>query len=169
MRRSDAAVGTAAFFFIAPGMVAGLVPWWITRWHVRSPFPGWMALRFVGGALILTGAAFLVHAFVRFVTEGAGTPAPVAPTERLVVGGAYRYVRNPMYLAVLGVIVGQALLLGQLPLFTYAAVVAASMAVFVRAYEEPVLSRKFGREYDDYRRHVPGWWPRLQNPYRNRT
>ena len=110
-----------------------------------------------------------MHAFARFVTEGAGTPAPIAPTERLVVGGAYRYVRNPMYLAVLGVIVGQALLLGQLLLFTYAAVVAAIMAVFVRAYEEPVLSRKFGREYDDYRRHVPGWWPRLQNPYRNRT
>ena len=169
MRRSYAAVGTAAFFFIAPGIVAGLVPWWITRWQMQTPFSGWAALRFVGGTLIVAGTGFLVHAFARFVTEGAGTPAPVAPTERLVVGGAYRYVRNPMYLAVLGVIVGQALLLGQLRLFTYAGVVAVTMAAFVRAYEEPVLSRKFGREYDDYRRHVPAWWPRLQNPYRNRT
>jgi protein-S-isoprenylcysteine O-methyltransferase Ste14 len=169
VRRSYAAVGTTAFFFIAPGIVAGLVPWWITRWQMQTPFPGWAALRFVGGTLILAGTAFLVHAFARFVTEGAGTPAPVAPTEHLVVGGAYRYVRNPMYLAVLGVIVGQALLLGQLSLFAYAAGVAATMAAFVRAYEEPVLSRQFGREYDNYRRLVPGWWPRLQNPYRNRT
>jgi protein-S-isoprenylcysteine O-methyltransferase Ste14 len=87
----------------------------------------------------------------------------------LVVGGAYRYVRNPMYLAVLAVIVGQALVFGQLHLFVYAVVVALTMAAFVRWYEEPVLSRKFGREYDEYRRQVGGWWPRLQKPYRNRT
>ena len=121
------------------------------------------------GLSIAAGLAFLIHAFARFVTEGAGTPAPVAPTERLVVGGAYRYVRNPMYLAVLSVIVGQALVLGQFHLLTYAAVIAAIMLAFVRGYEEPVLSQKFGAEYDDYRRHVPGWWPRLQNPYRNRS
>jgi protein-S-isoprenylcysteine O-methyltransferase Ste14 len=169
MRRSYAAVGTAAFFFLAPGVVAGLLPWWLTRWEMETPFPGWGPLRLLGGALIVAGAAFLIHAFARFVTEGAGTPAPVAPTERLVVGGAYRYVRNPMYLAVLAVIVGQALVFGQLHLFVYAVVVALTMAAFVRWYEEPVLSRKFGREYDEYRRQVGGWWPRLQKPYRNRT
>jgi Putative protein-S-isoprenylcysteine methyltransferase len=169
MRRSYAAVGTAAFFVLAPGVVAGLVPWWLTRWQVQTPLPGWTVFRLLGGALIAAGLAFLIHAFARFVTEGAGTPAPVAPTERLVVGGAYRYVRNPMYLAVLSVIVGQALVLGQFHLLTYAAVIAAIMVAFVRGYEEPVLSQKFGAEYDDYRRHVPGWWPRLQNPYRNRT
>jgi protein-S-isoprenylcysteine O-methyltransferase Ste14 len=169
MRRSAAAVGTAAFFVLAPGVVAGLVPWWLTRWQVRTPLPGWIVSRLLGGALIAAGLAFLIHAFARFVTEGAGTPAPVAPTERLVVGGAYRYVRNPMYLAVLSVIVGQALVLGQFHLLTYAAVIAAIMLAFVRGYEEPVLSRKFGAEYDVYRRNVPGWWPRLQNPYRNRS
>jgi protein-S-isoprenylcysteine O-methyltransferase Ste14 len=169
MRKSYAAVGTAAFFFLAPGVVAGLLPWWLTRWEVQTPFPGWGSLRFLGAMLIVAGAAFLIHAFARFVTEGAGTPAPVAPTERLVVGGAYRYVRNPMYLAVLAVIVGQALVFGQLHLFVYATVVALTMAVFVRWYEEPVLARKFGREYDEYRRHVRGWWPRVQKPYRNRT
>ena len=169
MRRSAAAVGTAAFFVLAPGVVAGLVPWWLTRWQVRTPLPGWIVSRLFGGALIAAGLAFLIHAFARFVTEGAGTPAPVAPTERLVVGGAYRYVRNPMYLAVLSVIVGQALVLGQFHLLTYAAVIAAIMLAFVRGYEEPVLSRKFGAEYDVYRRSVPGWWPRLQNPYRNRS
>jgi protein-S-isoprenylcysteine O-methyltransferase Ste14 len=169
MRKSYAAFGTAAFFFLAPGVVAGLIPWWMTRWQMRSPSSGWELLQIVGGALILGGAGFLIHAFARFVTEGAGTPAPVAPTQHLVVGGAYRYVRNPMYLAVLAIIVGQALVLGQLHLLTYAAVVAVVMAAFVRWYEEPVLARRFGREYEDYRSHVPGWCPAYKKPYRNRT
>lgn len=169
MRRGYAALGTAAFFFLAPGVVAGLLPWWITGWQMRSPLPGWGPLRILGVALIVAGAGFLIHAFMRFVTEGAGTPAPIAPTEHLVVGGAYRYVRNPMYLAVLSAIIGQALVLGRLHLLTYAAVVGAIMAAFVRLYEEPILASRFGREYEDYRRHVPGWWPRLHNPYKTRT
>jgi protein-S-isoprenylcysteine O-methyltransferase Ste14 len=169
MRRTYAAVGTAAFFLLAPGVVAGVLPWWLTRWEMRPAFFGWVTLRFTGAALILLGVAFLVHAFARFVTEGAGTPAPIAPTEHLVTGGAYRYVRNPMYLAVLAVIVGQALVLAQSHLLTYAMVIAAIMAAFVRWYEEPVLSQQFGRDFDDYRRQVPAWWPRLQKPYRNRN
>ena len=88
----------------------------------------------------------LVQAFARFVREGLGTPAPVAPTETLVVGGLYRYVRNPMYLAVLATIVGQALLLGQPILLGYAFVVWIAFASFVRFYEEPHLTRRFGRE-----------------------
>ncbi len=106
------------------------------------------------------GLAVLLHAFGRFVLEGIGTPAPVAPTARLVVGGAYRYVRNPMYLAVAAVIFGQALLLGQAGLLLYAAVFCVIVAAFVRVYEEPVLSRRFGAQYEAYRRAVPAWWPR---------
>jgi protein-S-isoprenylcysteine O-methyltransferase Ste14 len=101
-----------------------------------------------------------VHAFARFVAQGRGTPAPIAPTERLVVTGPYRYVRNPMYLAVLAAIVGQALVLWQGVLLTYAAVVCASFVAFVKAYEEPTLARRFGGQYAAYRRAVPGWWPR---------
>jgi protein-S-isoprenylcysteine O-methyltransferase Ste14 len=169
MRKPGALAGSGAFFVLAPGVVAGLVPWWLTSWHVRSPLPFWGPLRVVGVVFVLAGTAFLVHAFARFVTEGAGTPAPIAPTEHLVVGGVYRYVRNPMYLAVVTVIVGQALVLGQLGLLVYASAVGFAMAAFVRLYEEPTLRRRYGAEYDAYRRHVPGWWPRLQNPYRNRT
>jgi protein-S-isoprenylcysteine O-methyltransferase Ste14 len=164
-----AAAGSVAFFLAAPCVVAGLVPWWLTRWQVRSPLPFWIPLRVVGGVLVLAGAAFLMHAFARFVTEGSGTPAPIAPTERLVVGGVYRYVRNPMYLAVVTIIVGQAFVFGQLGLLVYALAVGLTMAAFVRLYEEPTLRRRYGAEYDEYRRHVRGWWPRLQNPYRNRT
>ena len=109
--------------------------------------------------LIAAGVAVLLSAFVRFVTEGVGTPAPVAPTQRLVVGGLYRYVRNPMYLAVAATIVGQALVLGQLVLLPYAAGFVLVVYAFVRLYEEPTLRRQFGDQYEEYRQAVPGWWP----------
>ncbi len=157
-----AAAGTAAFFVLAPGVVAGLVPWLLTGWEVDEPLPYWLPLRVVGLALLAAGVAVLGHAFVRFVVEGLGTPAPVAPTERLVVGGLYRYVRNPMYLAVEATIVGQALLLGQLSLLVYATFVGVAFAAFVQWYEEPTLRRQFGDEYEAYRRTVPAWLPRLR-------
>lgn len=162
MRRPSAAVGASLFFALAPGVVAGLVPWWITGWDA---VPVWPPLRIAGGALLVVSALVLVEAFARFVLEGAGTPAPVAPTERLVVGGLFRYVRNPMYLAVVGAVLGQALLLGRPALAAYAVTVGVVMVAFVRGYEEPALRRQFGADYDAYRRAVPGWWPRL-SPWR---
>jgi protein-S-isoprenylcysteine O-methyltransferase Ste14 len=165
MRRSMAATGTAVFFALAPGTVAGLVPWWLTGWRLGRPLADWAPLRVVGALLVGAGVGVLVHAFVRFVVEGLGTPAPVAPTERLVVGGLYRHVRNPMYLAVVAAIVGQALLLWQWVLVPYAAVVAVAFVVFVLGYEQPSLQRQFGSQYDAYRRAVPAWWPRLR-PWR---
>jgi protein-S-isoprenylcysteine O-methyltransferase Ste14 len=80
---------------------------------------------------------------------------------QLVVSGLYRYVRNPMYLAVLAVIAGQALMLGRPVLLTYAAVVGIAFGAFVRWYEQPALARRYGAQYEAYRRDVPGWWPRL--------
>jgi protein-S-isoprenylcysteine O-methyltransferase Ste14 len=112
--------------------------------------------------LVVAGGAVLVQAFARFVREGAGTPAPVAPTERLVVGGLYRYVRNPMYLAVAATILGQALILGSRLLFGYAALFLAVVATFVRLYEEPTLLRRYGAEYEAYRAAVPAWVPHLR-------
>jgi protein-S-isoprenylcysteine O-methyltransferase Ste14 len=107
----------------------------------------------------------LVHAFTRFAVEGLGTPAPVAPTTNLVVGGLYRHVRNPMYLAVLLVVIGQAIVFGHVFLATYAAGLAVAFVSFVQLYEEPTLASRFGGQYDAYRRAVPGWWPRLR-PWR---
>jgi protein-S-isoprenylcysteine O-methyltransferase Ste14 len=150
---------------LAPGVVAGLIPWWLTDWRVEQPLPLWLPVRILGVVLLAAGVAVLLHAFLRFVVEGIGTPAPVAPTKRLVVGGLYRYVRNPMYLAVAATIVGQALVLGQLVLLLYAAGFAVVVAAFVRWYEEPTLSRQFGDQYEEYRRSVPGWWAR-RHPWR---
>jgi protein-S-isoprenylcysteine O-methyltransferase Ste14 len=117
-------------------------------------------VRVIGGLLTVAGAAFVVHAFVSFVVEGLGTPAPIAPPERLVVGGAFRWVRNPMYVAVTAAILGQAMLLGRWELLVYAALFWATTAAFVRVYEEPNLERRFGDDYAEYRRTVPAWLPR---------
>jgi protein-S-isoprenylcysteine O-methyltransferase Ste14 len=157
--RARAAVGSLVFLVLAPGVVAGLVPWLLTGWHVQH---GSLPLQVLGALLLGAGIVVLVHAFARFVVEGLGTPAPVAPTERLVVGGLYRYVRNPMYLAVTATIVGQGLLLGRPELLLYALAFVAVVAAFVRWYEEPTMRRQFGAEYEEYRRAVPGWWPRLR-------
>src|ERR671921_960722 len=162
MRRSTAAVGSALFLLLAPGVVVGLIPWALTRWQVREPLPYWAPARVLGGVVLLAGLIALVAAFVRFVVEGLGTPAPVAAPERLVVGGVYRYVRNPMYVAVLAAIVGQALLLGRLGLLLYAGATWLVAAAFVHWYEEPTLTRQFGANYEAYRRAVPAWWPRLR-------
>jgi protein-S-isoprenylcysteine O-methyltransferase Ste14 len=162
MRRPAAAAGSTLFFAIAPGVVAGAVPWWLTRWQVRGPLAHWAPVRVAGLILLTVGAIVLVQAFARFVAEGRGTPAPVAPTERLVVGGLYRFVRNPMYLAVVAAITGQGLALGQFVLLGYAAVVWVTVASFVRCYEEPTLARQFGAQYQAYRRAVPAWRPRIR-------
>jgi protein-S-isoprenylcysteine O-methyltransferase Ste14 len=162
MRRRTAAVGSAVFFLLAPGVVVGLIPWLLTRWQAREPLPYWVPMRVLGGILLVAGLIVVIQAFVRFVVEGLGTPAPIAAPERLVVGGVYRYVRNPMYVAVLAAIVGQALLLGQLGLLVYAAAAWLVVAAFVRFYEEPTLTRRFGADYEAYRRAVPAWWPRLR-------
>ena len=165
MGRAGAAVGSAVFFALAPGVVAGVVPWWLTGWEATDLPWWWLPLRVAGVVLLVAGAGVLVHAFARFVAEGVGTPAPVAPTRELVVGGLYRYVRNPMYLAVLAAIVGQGLILGRLVLLAYAAVMAAAFVSFVHWYEEPTLAEQFGARYLAYRRAVPGWWPR-RHPWR---
>ena len=160
MRKAKAALGSLVFLAVAPGVVAGLVPWLLTGWEKEEPLPGWALVRILGWVLVAVGVVVVVLAFARFVHEGLGTPAPVGPTEHLVVGGLYRYVRNPMYLAVAATIVGQALVLAQPLLLLYAGAFLLTVATFVHWYEEPTLRRQFGADYEAYLRAVPGWWPR---------
>lgn len=158
MRTTTAAGGSTVFLVIAPGTVAGLAPWWLTRWQAGTPYP--LLVRAGGVILLAAGTAVLLHAFAWFAIEGTGTPAPAVPTQRLVTGGLYRYVRNPMYLAVLAVIAGQALFLSRPVLLVYAAAVGAAVGAFARWYEEPTLARQYGAQYQAYRRQVPAWCPR---------
>jgi len=162
MRRWQAALGSVAFFAVAPGVVVGLVPWWLTGWDSRDPMPYGWPVRLIGIVLVVAGAAVLLSAFARFVRDGIGTPAPVAPTQHLVVRGLYRHVRNPMYLAVWSGILGQAVLLAQMSLLWWLLAVVLATTAFVRFYEEPTLRRQFPDEYDAYLAEVPGWIPRLR-------
>jgi protein-S-isoprenylcysteine O-methyltransferase Ste14 len=158
-------IGSLVFFIIAPGTVAGWMPYWLTAWQMQPPLFGVRGLRPIGVVLGAAGVVLLVDCFLRFALEGRGTPAPVAPTEALVASGPYRHVRNPMYIAVLTIIAGQALLLGSRALAAYAGAVWLLFHIFVIVYEEPTLRRRYGASYEAYRAHVDRWWPRIR-PWR---
>src|SRR5205823_13392579 len=112
MKRTSAISVSAIFAISAPGTVAGIVPWWISRWKIQAPFLHFYGFRVIGVLFILLGLPVLLDSFARFALQGLGTPAPPFPTRHLVVTGLYRYVRHPMHVAVVGLIAGQALLLG---------------------------------------------------------
>ena len=162
---NDRGMGSTLFFAVAPSSVAGLVPWWITHWEFRPPFFDLDATRAVGILLIVAGLPGLVDSFARFALQGLGTPAPIAPTQNLVVTGLYRHVRNPIYVALVAVILGQAVLFGDQRLLVYGVLVWLAFHAFVVGYEEPALVHRFGTEYEDFRANVPRWIPRL-TPWR---
>jgi protein-S-isoprenylcysteine O-methyltransferase Ste14 len=162
MNKPLAAVGSLIFFLAAPGTVAVLIPWLLTGWEPAAAPRWWWPLSIPGVLLVLAGAALLVHSFMTFVIEGLGTPAPVAPPSNLVVGGLYRYVRNPMYIGLIAAILGQALWLWRWELMVYAAAVWVITASYVKWREEPVLAGRFGKSYQEYRDNVPAWIPRLR-------
>jgi protein-S-isoprenylcysteine O-methyltransferase Ste14 len=161
--RALAAAASALFLVLAPGTVAGYVPWRISRWRVGYPGDGtaFLPLRVLGALLIAAGLGVLLDSFARFALQGVGTPAPPLPTRHLVVSGLYRHVRNPMYVAVAALILGQGAFFGSLGVVEYGALVWVCFHVFVLAYEEPTLRRQFGDEYEAFRAHVPRWLPRL--------
>jgi protein-S-isoprenylcysteine O-methyltransferase Ste14 len=162
MSRTSAVIGTALFFFIAPCVVAGLIPWSITRWELWAALPLYPLLAIAGGIVVLAGLLLLLDSFVRFAVEGIGTPAPVAPTRNLVIRGGYRFVRNPMYVAVVSLILGQALMFASLPLLFYGAAIWLAFHLFVLFYEEPTLESSFGEQYASFRAEVPRWIPRIR-------
>ena len=142
--------------FGGPAIVAGLVPLLLTRWDA-DPQP--LALKILGGLVLAAGAALVLETTTRFALQGRGTPAPWAPPERFVERGSYRFVRSPMYLGVILLVVGQGLLLGREILFAWAAAAWLIFTAFLAFYEEPQLRRRFGADYDDYRRRVRRWLP----------
>lgn len=159
--RVRAWAGTIVFLALAPGIVAGLIPWLLTGWRIPWSPPWLVPVAIVSVLLIGSGVVVLLDAFIRFA-RADGTPAPPVPTAHLVVDGPYRFVRNPMYLAVLAIILGQALLFASTATVVYAALTFAGVFLFVRFYEEPTLEATYGDEYRRYRRRVRGWMPRLR-------
>ena len=152
MSKAIAVLGSALFFVIAPLMLAGFVPWWVTYWEFRPAFFGVDLTRILGGILIIVGVPGLVDSFARFALEGLGAPAPIAPTQKLVVTGLYRYVRNPIYIAVVAVIFGQALLFGDWRLLWYGALLwlfFSSLCSDVRRTDAQANIRHGVRELSD--------------------
>ena len=162
MKRVPALLGSALFLVVAPGTLAGLAPWWFTGW--RGPIAP-LPVAIPAALVIAAGAALLLECFGRFAIQGRGTPAPIAAPDRLVIGGPYRRVRNPMYVAVTAMILGQAALFSHLPLAIYGLAVWGGFHVFVLAYEEPTLRRLFPQDYAAFFAAVPRWIPRLR-PWR---
>lgn len=156
-----AAAGTAVFALIVQGAGVVLLPYAFTRWQPGTP-PWPVGVRVVGMVLIAAGGIVVAWAFTQFAAEGAGVPIPGEPnSQRLTVGGPYRYVRNPLYVASVVAISGQALLLSRPVLLIYAAAFLAITVFLVHWIEDPALARRFGQQFEDYRNQVPGWRPRL--------
>src|SRR5215467_2246753 len=162
MQKTSVILGSVLFFVVAPFLAAGVIPWWITHWEFESAFLAAEVTRVLGVLLILAGVPGVVDSFARFAIHGLGTPAPVAPPQKLVVTGLYRYVRNPMYVALVSLIFGQGLFFSSVGVLEYGLAVWLGFFAWVLIFEEPTLRGKFGKDYEDYCARVPRWIPRLR-------
>ena len=161
LRHAGVSVATMSFFSV---MFFGVIPA-IILLSARAP----IRVRdtpagFLGGLLAAASLAVVVWLTVQFIREGEGTPAPLAPPGRLVRRGLYTRLRNPMYLAYVGVVLGEALLIRSWLIAAYAGVLLAIAHAYVVGIEEPTLRSRFGADYEAYCRRVPRWWPRLRAP-----
>jgi protein-S-isoprenylcysteine O-methyltransferase Ste14 len=153
------ALRSLLFLILAPGMVAGYIPLALLRngSQLETGIFAYLAIPFW-----LVGAVIVLWSFWNFLVQGRGTPAPIDPPKEMVATGFYRYVRNPMYVGVLAIIIGHFLWFGYWNLLIYATIVFVAFHAFVMYYEEPTLKRKFGAPYEDYLRKVPRWIPRFR-------
>ena len=140
---------------VFPGTVTVAIPWLILQGGGQHT-PHWIGL-----ALVAAGATTLFRCIREFAVSGRGTLAPVDPPTQLVVSGLYRYVRNPMYVAVVLILAGEAWLFWSVGLLIYAAGFFLVASLFIVFYEEPALRRTFGESYTDYTGAVPRWLPKI--------
>lgn len=160
MTRLSLPLRNLLFAIVVPGSGGGYVPWLILTRHGASPAPvAWYAIAVIGAGVLLYLACVW-----NFSTAGRGTPGLWDPPRRVVVSGPYRWVRNPIYLAALLIVAGEAWLFFSADLLIYAAVLAAGFHLLVICYEERKLRARFGEQYEAYRRTVRRWLPRPPRP-----
>jgi protein-S-isoprenylcysteine O-methyltransferase Ste14 len=147
------------FLILAPGMVAGYIPLALLR---TGPQVDTGLLAYLAIPLWSIGGWILLWSFWNFLKEGRGTPAPMDPPKELVAVGFYRYVRNPMYVGILLILIGHFLWFGFWLLLVYSAVTFVITHLFVILYEEPTLKKNFGAAYEGYLERVPRWIPRFK-------
>jgi len=152
---------TLVFTLIAPGTVTILVPYLLLSSESSERHSGNTLLQFLGGISIMAGGLLYLRCAWDFVVSGKGTPAPIDAPKELVVHAPYRYVRNPMYVGVLILLLGESLFFESWLLLAYSACVFLVFSGFVLLYEEPALKRKFGGSYERYCRQVPRWIPKV--------
>jgi len=155
------AIKTLIFTILVPGTVALLIPYRLASSPAARGSIPLGSFRFIGVVLLVAGTLIYLWCAWNFAFAGKGTPAPIGSAKELVVSGLYKHVRNPMYVGVLSVVLGQAFWFEAVRLFTYATCGFLFFNAFVFLYEEPTLTRKFGEAYRKYRNDVPRWIPRL--------
>ena len=151
------AIKILAFTLLIPGTVTVLIPYCIVTWDRPLAMPELSLLTVAGGMLVIVGFATYASCAWNFGRHGRGTPAPIDPPKTLVVRGLYRFTRNPMYIGVLSVLIGESALFRSAPLVAFATVMFLCFQSFIVLYEEPKLHSLFGASYDEYRRTVPRW------------
>ena len=153
-------VKTLIFTILAPGTVTILLPRWVLSSQTDRFNIG--VFRFLGLVPIVIGVLIYLWCAWDFTFAGKGTPAPIDPPKELVARGLYRYVRNPMYVGMVSILIGETLLFQSFALLAYAGTVLLVFHLFVVLYEEPALTRKFGDSYRQFREAVPRWIPRIK-------
>jgi protein-S-isoprenylcysteine O-methyltransferase Ste14 len=150
------------FTFLQPGTVTVLIPFWLISSRGTGVLSSHQALRYSGLPLMVIGAAGLLWCIWDFFSAGRGTISPIDPPKHLVVRGLYKHVRNPMYVAVVTILIGEAIFFMSVPVLIEAGVFIILANLFVMYYEEPALRRQFGESYERYSQTVGRWIPRYR-------
>jgi len=156
------ALKTLIFTILVPGTLAVVIPYRLAASSAARGTIPLGGLRYFGLVFFAAGALIYLWCAWDFAFAGKGTPAPIDPPKELVVRGLYKHIRNPMYVGVLSLVLGQAFWFEAARLFIYAGIGFLLFNAFVFFYEEPALTRKFGPAYVRYCDAVPRWLPTLR-------
>lgn len=158
LRSLPLALRNLIFVILQPGIVAGLAPYFIAGSSLENTFANDFLLHhFVGLLLFLFGASILLHCVTRFAIDGHGTLSPADPTIRLVTSGLYKYSRNPMYVGVMLILIGEVVFIQSAELLLYVVAICVLFSLFIKYHEEPRLRKDFGQDYEMYCNKVRRW------------
>jgi protein-S-isoprenylcysteine O-methyltransferase Ste14 len=157
---------TVLFSVLVPGTVVGVVPYLLLTYGPEIPAVDFGGMRYIGIVPLAGGLLFYLASAWNFVEQGKGTPAPIDPPKLLVSSGPYRFVRNPMYVGGVLILLGEAIFCTSILLLVYLCFIWLTFHLFIVFYEEPHLRKVFGTEYEEYCRNVGRWVPDLKRVVR---